>query len=74
MLRAAVSTALSSLAGGCAAPPSQTAPASAARVEQSGPGCGVCIMQNPGNVRPCEQICGEYEVNQVGYWAGAALH
>jgi hypothetical protein len=56
--------------GGCVGPAPGTP---VGEVEASGQACSICVLENPGDVAPCEGICREHEADQAGFWAGAAL-
>jgi hypothetical protein len=62
----ACSTVLAACAG--SAPQSTTANANA-----PGPDCSACIMENPGDVRPCVKICHQPESDLGGANAGGVI-
>jgi hypothetical protein len=57
---------------GCASPPPppQTTTATA---KPPGPDCSACLMENPGDVRPCVTICHRPESDVGGANAGGVI-
>jgi len=49
---------------GCSTPNPDTA---AGRSEIAGQKCTVCIVENPGDVSPCEAICSQRLEDQAAY-------
>jgi len=56
---------------GCAGPAPQTTTANAK--PPPGPGCSACIVENPGDVRPCVKICHRPESDLGGADAGGVI-
>ncbi|HXC89443.1 MAG TPA: hypothetical protein VNV18_04695 [Stellaceae bacterium] len=58
------------LAGCASPPPPQTTTATA---KPPGPDCSACLMENPGDVRPCVTICHRPESDVGGANAGGVI-
>jgi hypothetical protein len=54
----------------CAGPAPQATTASA---KAPGPDCSACIMENPGDVRPCVKVCHQPESDLGGANAGGVI-
>ncbi|HUC72882.1 MAG TPA: hypothetical protein VMS01_16970 [Stellaceae bacterium] len=54
----------------CAGPTPQ---ATTANAKAPGPDCSACIMENPGDVRPCVKICHQPESDLGGANAGGVI-
>jgi hypothetical protein len=54
----------------CAGPAPQTATVAA---PPPGPGCSACLLENPGDVRPCVKICHRPESDLGGADAGGVI-
>lgn len=67
--RTALSIAWAALLAGCAAPP----PATTAAAKPPGRDCSACLMENPGDVRPCVKICHQPESDLGGADAGGVI-
>ena len=59
------------LVAGCAGPNAGTATSNA---QAPGPGCSACIAENPGDLRPCVNICHAPLSNSSGRNAGGVIH
>lgn len=65
----ALSIAWAALLAGCAAP----LPAATAAAKPPGRDCSACLMENPGDVRPCVKICHQPESDLGGADAGGVI-
>jgi hypothetical protein len=54
----------------CAGPESEM---TTANQKPPGPGCSTCILENPGDVRPCVKICHQPEGDLAGPDAGGVI-
>jgi hypothetical protein len=54
----------------CAGPAPQATTANAA---PPGPDCSACLLENPGDVRPCVKICHQPESDLGGANAGGVI-
>jgi hypothetical protein len=54
----------------CAGPAQETTTASE---KPPGPDCSACILENPGDVRPCVRICHRPESDLAGPDAGGVI-
>jgi len=54
----------------CAGPAPQT---TTATTQPRGAGCSACILENPGDVRPCVKICHQPEADSAGANAGGVI-
>jgi hypothetical protein len=54
----------------CAGPASEM---TTAKEKAPGPGCSACILENPGDVRPCVKICHQPESDLGGADAGGVI-
>jgi len=54
----------------CAGPASEM---TTANQKPPGPGCSACILENPGDVRPCVKICHQPESDLGGADAGGVI-
>ena len=68
--RMALSIAWAAFLAGCAAPPP---PATTAAAKPPGRDCSACLMENPGDVRPCVKICHQPEGDLGGADAGGVI-
>ena len=67
--RRALTIAWAALLAGCAAPP----PVTSAAAKPPGRDCSACLMENPGDVRPCVKICHQPESDLGGADAGGVI-
>ncbi len=58
------------LVAACAGPAPQT---TAGTTQPPGPGCSACLLENPGDVRPCVKICHAPESDSAGRNAGGVI-
>jgi hypothetical protein len=56
--------------GACAGPAPPTA---AAASQPPGPDCSACLLENPGDVRPCVKLCHQPESDLGGADAGGVI-
>lgn len=58
------------LLAACAGPAPQT---TTANTKPPGPDCSACLLENPGDVRPCVPICHRPESDLGGADAGGVI-